>query len=170
MPGYSSAIAGSSDRQLVSGTDTASPKTVKVQGVVYNEAGQPLSGANVTIKQTGKGTIANAKGEFVLPSVPVNSILLISFIGYAPQEVKVIDGKTVQVYLNVATNELDEAVVQAYGTTTHRLATSNIATVTAAEIERQPVMNPILALQGKVAGLDIEQTSGFASAPIKVEL
>ena len=145
-------------------------KTIKAYGIVYNESGQPLSGANVTIKATSKGTITNAKGEFELPAIPENSTLVISFIGYAPQNVNVIEGRTVQVYLNVATNDLDKVVIQAYGKTTQRLATGNIATVTAAEIERQPVMNPLLALQGKVAGLEVNQTSGYASAPIKVEL
>jgi TonB-dependent SusC/RagA subfamily outer membrane receptor len=60
--------------------------------------------------------------------------------------------------------------VQAYGTTTQRLTTSDIGTVTAEEIERQPVINPLLALQGQVAGLDVNETSGYASAPVKVEL
>ena len=80
------------------------------------------------------------------------------------------EGKQMQVYLNIAKNELDKVVVQAYGTTTQRLATGNIATVTASEIERQPVMNPLAALQGRVAGLVIQQASGYASAPFKAEI
>jgi TonB-linked SusC/RagA family outer membrane protein len=158
-------------KPVTAAASTAGPgRTVKAVGVVYNEVGQPLSGANVTIKATGKGTITNAKGEFELPAVPEGSPLVISFIGYAPQVVKVSEGKEMQVYLNVAKNELDKVVVQAYGTTTQRLATGNIATVTAAEIERQPIMNPLQALQGKVPGLVVSQTSGFASAPFMVEL
>jgi len=145
-------------------------RTIKVWGVIYSEAGEPLSGASVTLKATGKGTITNAKGEFNLPGVPPNSPLIVSYIGYVQQEIKATEGRPVQVYLSVATNDLDKVVVQAYGTTTQRLATGNIGTVTSAEIERQPVMNPLLALQGRVAGLDVNQTSGWASAPIKIEL
>ncbi|OJW54921.1 MAG: hypothetical protein BGO55_16180 [Sphingobacteriales bacterium 50-39] len=143
---------------------------MKAIGVVYNEAGQPLSGANVTIKATGKGTITNAKGEFELPAVPEESPLVISFIGYAPQVIKVNEGKSIQVYLSVAKNELDKVVIQGYGITSHRLATGDIGVVRADEIEKNPVVNPLLALQGRVAGLDVNQTSGYASAPIKVEL
>jgi len=145
-------------------------RTIKAMGVVYNEAGQPLSGANVTIKATGKGTITNAKGEFMLPAVPEESPLVISFIGYAPQLIKVSEGIPVQVYLNVAKNELDKVVVQAYGTTTQRLATGNIATVTKEQIERQPVMNVLSALQGQVPGVVVSQKNGYASANFSVEI
>ncbi|HWK04512.1 MAG TPA: SusC/RagA family TonB-linked outer membrane protein [Puia sp.] len=143
---------------------------VIARGMVYNEVGQPLAGANITEKKSRRGTITNVKGEFEMVAVPANSVLIISFIGYAPQQVTIKDAEKVQVYLNVAKNELDKVVIQAYGTTTQRLATGNIATVTAAEIEKQPVMNPLLALQGRVPGLIVSQVNGFASAPIKVEI
>jgi len=144
-------------------------KLVKAQGVVYNEAGQPLSGANVTIKETGKGTITNAKGEFDF-LVPSTSALVISFIGYTSQIVKVTTGTVIQVYLTVAKNELDKVVVQAYGTTTQRLATGNIGTVRAEEIARQPVMNVLDVLQGQVPGAIVTNTGGYASGQIKVEI
>ena len=145
-------------------------KTVKAQGAVYNESGQPLSGANITIKETGRGTITNAKGEFQLFDVPVNGTLVVSYTGYAAQKLKIKDGSSIQVYLSIAKNELDKVVVQAYGTTTQRLATGNIATVTAEQIERHPVMNVLQALQGQVPGVVVQQTSGYASAPFKVEI
>jgi TonB-linked SusC/RagA family outer membrane protein len=143
---------------------------VKAKGVVLNEASQPIVGANVTVKQTQKGTITNAKGEFELSSVVPGNILVFSYVGYAPQNITVKDGTAIRIYMKVAQNELDKAVVQAYGTTTQRLTTSDIATVGAEEIEKQAFQNPLLDLQGKIAGLDVVQTSGFASAPIKVEL
>ena len=95
---------------------------------------------------------------------------MFSFVGYAPQSFTVRDGGQIRISLKVAQNELDKAVVQAYGLTTQRLTTADIGKVTAEEIERQPVMNPLLALEGKVAGLDVSQTNGYASAPVKVEL
>jgi TonB-linked SusC/RagA family outer membrane protein len=129
-----------------------------------------VQGANVTIKQTEKGTITNAKGEFELPAVPAGGVLVFSFVGYAPQNFTVKDGSVMRIYMKVAQNELDKAVVQAYGMTTQRLTTADIGKVTAEEIEKDANMNPLLDLQGKVAGLDVNQTSGYASAPIKVEL
>jgi len=157
-------------RRVVVAVSVGPARTVKAVGIVYNEGGQPLSGANVTIKATGKGTITNAKGEFELPAVPEESPLVISFIGYAAQVVKVSDGKAIQVYLAVAKNELDKVVVQAYGSTTQRLSTSNIATVTGAEIERQPIMNPIQAIEGKAPGVVVTETNGYASSPVKIEI
>lgn len=143
---------------------------VKAQGIVYNESGQPLSAANIMDKETGHGTITNVKGEFELTEVPINSTLIISYIGYTPQIKKVKDATTILVYMSLAKNELDKVVIQAYGTTTERLNTGNIATVTAAQIERQPVMNPLEALQGQVPGVVVQETSGYASAPFKVEI
>lgn len=148
---------------------TAGIPDIKLRGIVYNEAGQPLAGANVTVEETGHGTITNAKGEFQLV-VQLNNTLRISFIGYAPQRSKVKDASEIRINLNVAKDELDKVVIQPYGTTTQRLATGDIATVTAAEIERQPVMNPLEALFGKVPGLVVTQTNGYASAPVNVQI
>jgi len=151
-------------------SSNAPPAKVDVKGTVYNESGQPLAGANVIAKKTGKGTITNAKGEFVLSSVAENSLLIISFVGYASQEIKANGDKGIRIYLKVAVDELDKAIVQGYGATSLRLSTGNIGVVRAAEIEKQPVLNPLLALQGRIPGVDITQINGYASAPIKVEI
>jgi TonB-linked SusC/RagA family outer membrane protein len=150
--------------------DSVPRKLVRMQGVVFNESGEPLSGANVTIKETQKGTITNAKGEFDLGPIPVGSTVIVSFIGYLPQTMKISEARNLKIYLKVAKNELDKVVVQAYGLTSQRLTTGDIATVTAEQIERQPEMNALAALQGQVPGLVITQTSGYASAPFKVEI
>jgi TonB-linked SusC/RagA family outer membrane protein len=146
------------------------PGTPEVKGRITNTSGEPLSGANVVVKRTGKGTQANANGEFILKNINIDDVLTISYTGYQPISIKVGDRSNLTLIMNLATNELDETIVQAYGTTTRRLATGNIVRVSAEEIEKQPVMNPLLALQGRVAGLNITQTSGFVSAPVKVEL
>ncbi len=143
----------------------------EISGRVSTEQGEPLENANILIKRTKKGTITNANGEFTLKDVRPDDEITISFVGYENETIKKIGNrKQLVIYLKVATNELDKAVVQAYGKTTQRFATGDIGTVTAADIEKQPVMNVLEAMQGKVAGLDISQTSGYASAPFKVEL
>lgn len=145
-------------------------KRVRVSGTVYNESGEPLSGASVTIKEIQKGTITNSKGEFDLGAVAVNSTLNISFVGYAPQQMKVKDEANFKVYLKTAKDQLDKVVVQAYGVTTQRLTTGNIGTVTAEEISKQPVMNPIEALQGQVPGVVVTNVTGYASGSVKIEV
>lgn len=142
-----------------------------IRGRVINSAGEPLAYANITVKRTKKGTITDANGFFTLKNVLPEDELIVSYIGYKNFSIRAGNGnEQLNVILEAARDELDAAVVQAYGTTTQRLTTSNIGKVTAAEIERQPVSNPLLALQGRVAGLDIVRTSGWANAPVKVEL
>jgi TonB-linked SusC/RagA family outer membrane protein len=151
--------------------DILAPGTnVKVTGSVFNESGEPLSGANVTIKETQKGTITDARGEFDLGSIPLGSTVIVSFIGYTSQVVKIKEEAAVKILLKVARSQLDRVVVQAYGTTSQRLTTGSIGVVTSEEIEKQPVVNPLEALQGRVPGLLVTEENGYASAPFKVEI
>ena len=79
----------------------ANPESlIDVHGVVLTEAGVPVQGANVTIKQTGKGTITNAKGEFDMSKVPLGSLLVFSFVGYAQQVFTLKDGTAIRIYLD----------------------------------------------------------------------
>lgn len=149
---------------------SAGRDTITVRGIVYNDAGQPLAGANVILKETNRGVTTNARGEFTYPGISINETLIISYIGYASQEIKAKIISDLKIYLNITKNELDKVVIQAYGTTSKRLMTGNIGTVTSAEISRQPVMNPIEALQGEVPGVVITNNSGYASGAIKVEI
>lgn len=139
--------------------------------VIAAGTGSPLAGVTVVEKGTRNGVTTNERGEFTVHNVSRVSTLAFSSIGYKSVEVG-LNGRAS--YLNVKlpefTSELDRVIVQGYGTTTQRYSTGNIVTVTAKEIERQPVMNVLTALQGKVPGLIISQQNGYASAPFKVEI
>ncbi|TCC91055.1 SusC/RagA family TonB-linked outer membrane protein [Pedobacter hiemivivus] len=141
-----------------------------VHGFVYDSNKKNLSGASVIIKRTHLGSMTNAKGEFRIQNVRTNDTLSISFIGYNTQNVPVQGRTDISVLMMETKNDLDGVMVQAYGITSKRLATGNISRVTAEEIAKQPVMNPLLALQGRVPGLVISQNNGNASAPVKVEI
>jgi len=143
---------------------------IKVKGVVTSAGGEPLSGASVISKQTGRTTLTSQRGEFILSGVPVNSELIFSFVGFTPKRVIVKDEETVRVQLLVAVSQLDEEVVQAYGKTSQRLTTGDISKITAADIETQPVANVLQALEGRVPGMVVTQTSGYASAPYLVTI
>ena len=144
--------------------------STEIKGRITNAHGEPLVNASVLIKRTKTGSQTNVNGEFALKNVRPEDVLSISFIGYKPLTVNVGDRKELTLVMDITDDDLDKVVIQGYGTTSQRLATGNIATVTAEEIEKQPVMNPLMALQGRVAGLDIQQTSGYTSAPIKAEI
>jgi len=94
---------------------------------------------------------------------------VVSFIGYLPKEVSA-SANMGNVVLEQSLSKLDEVQVIAYGTTTQRLSTGNVTTIKADVIEKQPVSNPLLALQGRVPGLFIEQATGFAGTGVKVRI
>lgn len=142
---------------------------IKVEGIVQNEAGQPISEASVTIKKTGKGTLTNENGRFLFPSLEAGTELIISHIGYLDQIVLANDNfQTIK--LPVAIRGLDATVVKGYYNTSGRLNTGNVATVKGEDIARQPVSDPLLALEGRVPGLYISQASGAPGAYSTIRL
>lgn len=144
-------------------------KDTDVRGIVSDAKGEPLPGATVSVKN-GKGSaITNARGEFTIKNVPDDAVLVISFMGYVTKEVG-IGIRLLTIKLELSNSKLDEIQVMAYGKTSRRFSTGNITTVTAEEIAKQPVMNPLLALVGKVPGMTVTPNTGYASGTIKVEI
>jgi TonB-dependent starch-binding outer membrane protein SusC len=151
--------------------DSSKPREIAVTGKVTDEHGEPLAGASVSVKNGKQGTLTNEKGIFVLKKVASDAVLEISFTGYKLTEIHVAGEKGVlAVQLPLASSSLDASEVIAYGTTTERLGTGDVTTVNSVDIEKQPVDNPILALEGRVPGLFIAQTTGFSGAGISIEL
>jgi TonB-dependent starch-binding outer membrane protein SusC len=146
----------------------AQPGTVT--GKVTNAKGIPISGATVTLKGTNTRTLTAESGTFSIAIPGPQSRLLISYIGYSTKEIPVIAGQAIAVTLEQSVADLDDVVVQAYGTTTRRFNTGSIGRVTAADLEKQPVTNPLSALQGRVPGVFITASSGVPGAEVKVEI
>jgi len=142
---------------------------IDIYGVVVDVQNNPLAGATVSVKDGKRSTSTGGGGQFSLKGVPEDAILQISFMGYVTKEVKA-NSNLLGIKLELSTSKLDEVQVMAYGKTSRRLSTGNIATVTAKELEQQPVQNPLLALQGRVAGMIVTPTNGYASSPVKVEI
>lgn len=143
--------------------------TISVQGRVVNRQGEPLANASITTTKTKKATISDLKGTFKLKGLHDEDALIVSYAGYKTQLVS-FKKQPLFVVMDITDNELDKVVVQAYGVTSRRLTTSNIGVVTAKDIESQRTMNPLLALQGRVAGLEITPQSGYELGPVKVEI
>ncbi|OQP59246.1 hypothetical protein A3860_37980 [Niastella vici] len=143
---------------------------ITVSGRVTDEQGEPLVGANVNIKGTNTGVTTDNQGRFTLNSVDPNAMLEISFVGHETQLLSVKGKSVFIVALGQKIGTLDETVVIAYGTTTKRFSTGNVSSVKAADIEKQPVLNPLLALQGRVPGLFITQANGLPGGAITVRI
>lgn len=143
-----------------------------ITGNVYDsKTNQPLAFVSILVAGASRGTQTNERGAFTLKKVESSDKITFTFIGYESLTLLAGDLESnASVRMKLATNELDQAVVKAYGVTSKRLNTGSIARVTAEEIERQPVMNPLLALQGRVPGLVMTPTSGNSSSPVKIEI
>ncbi len=145
-----------------------------VSVVVRSETGAPLEGATVHITKLKKTGVTNSGGESNLKNVPNGTYdVEITYIGFAmfTTSVTVVNHiGAVTASMKPAKNNLDEAQVIAYGTTSKRLNTGNVTTVKGEDIQKQPVSDPILALEGRVPGLYISQTSGMPGASYTVRL
>ncbi|WP_164714352.1 SusC/RagA family TonB-linked outer membrane protein [Chitinophaga rhizosphaerae] len=151
-------------------SDTSQLGKLTVTGRVTDTAGIGLPGATIFFKYSGKGTMSDSKGNFTISGIDPNDLMTISYTGFNSSRIR-LNGRTkFEIAIMPAVSELDKVVIQGYGTTSKRIHAGNIGTVTAEEIQRQVVVNPLQALQGKVPGLVVTQTSGYASAPIRVEL
>lgn len=149
---------------------SAEDSVITITGFVKNEAGKPLLAASIRIQGMIRGAYTDQAGRFTIKQAPAKAVLIISCIGYLPEEVNAVKGGQVEVTLKEYVGNLDETVVIAYGTTTKRYATGNITSIKAADIEKQVVQNPLLALQGRVPGLVINQQSGHEHGAIRVEI
>lgn len=142
---------------------------IDVHGTVLDEKGKGLAGVNVRTKDNSQFTITDAAGTFILRDVAPNSVIICSFIGYKTKEINASE-KLSEIKLEIADSKLDEVQVIAYGKTSQRLSTGNVVTISAKDIEKSPVSNPMLALQARVPGISIIQGSGYAGSGIKVQI
>lgn len=135
-------------------------ENIEVKGRVIDEDGLPLPGATVLIKGTYKGITTDEEGNYTINVPGPQTTLVFSFVGFKSQEVKVDEQSTINITLEQAATELEEVTINAgYYTVTEKTKTGNIAKVSAKEIANQPVSNPLMALQGRVAGLEITPNS-----------
>ena len=142
----------------------------QITGKVTDQVGLPLIGVTVMVKGSNTGTITNLEGIFQLP-IPQNSTLVFSFIGYKTLEVPFTGEKEINVTLAEDITSLGEVEINAgYYNTTRRESTGNISRITAEEIELQPVLNPLAAIQGRMPGVQITQTSGTPGSGFDIKI
>jgi TonB-linked SusC/RagA family outer membrane protein len=142
-----------------------------IRGRITDENGSPLIGASIVIKGTGRGASTGDDGSFKIDHVKSSSrTAVVSMIGYSTIEYQIPTSNFLTISLKPVTSELDETIVVAYGTKIKRFSTENIVSISAKEIENQPINNPILALQGRVPGLTIEQATGLSGSGIKIRI
>ena len=132
----------------------------KITGTIVDDNGEPVIGANVSIKGSTVGTITDIDGNFSLDAMS-GATLLISYIGYETQEITVSNQSVYNIKLSEDTQALDEVVVVGYGTQKKINLTGAVATVTPEDIQSRPITNVTQALQGVTPGLNITSSSKF---------
>ena len=135
----------------------------KITGTVLDATGMPVIGANVMVKGTTNGTITDMDGKFTL-EVDNNATLVVSYIGFANQEIKVGNQTNLSIAMKEDAEALDELVVVGYGTQKKVNLTGAVTAVSGEDMAKRPVTNTTTMLQGQVPGLRIVQGTGQPGA------
>ncbi|MFQ8860104.1 MAG: SusC/RagA family TonB-linked outer membrane protein [Bacteroides fragilis] len=133
---------------------------ISVRGIVKDQMGEPVIGANVLVKGTSNGVITDIDGKFAL-SAAKNDILIISFVGFMSQEIPV-TGKDLMVTLKEDTGLLDEVVVLGYGANARKQDLSAAVGVLSNtdDLTVRPVSSTESLLQGQLAGVTVQSNGG----------
>ena len=143
----------------------------KITGSVKDNNGEPVIGANVSIKGTTNGTITDVDGNFSLENISDNDIIVISYIGYTPQEIRAGKQTSIKVILKEDTQAIDEVVVVGFGTQKKVNLTGSIGTVKADEVlKARPVTNVQELLAGSVPGMVVTKGSGAAGSGASINI
>lgn len=142
----------------------------KITGQVIDETGEPMIGVTIKVKGTKTAAITDLDGNFSLSVTGNKAELELSYIGYKTLTFTAVSGKPANIKMNPDNTGLEEVVVIGYGTQKKRDLTGAVSSVKAEDITLSPMPNPVEALQGKVAGLDITRSSGQAGASSSMKL
>jgi TonB-dependent starch-binding outer membrane protein SusC len=132
-----------------------SQNNFKVTGKVTDESGKPVLGATIKVKGADLGTSTDADGAYSLTVPSGTSILVITSVGFIQLEVAIDNKPEVNVSLEFSTSSLEDVVVIGYGTAKRKDVTGSVAGINQKDIRSRPVDNPLQAMQGKIAGVDI---------------
>lgn len=133
---------------------------VAVSGKVTDEKGEALIGANILVKNTSVGTITDIDGTWSLNIQDPYATLVFSYTGYTTQEIPLKGANTLDVVLREEATLINEVVVVGYGTQRKSDLTGSVSSVKSEDIQKIAAANPLQALQGKVAGVQVSAASG----------
>lgn len=131
-----------------------------VSGKVTDSSGALLPGVSVVVKETTTGSITDGNGNYSLTNIPANATLLFSFVGMKTQEIAVGNKAVINVILKDETIGIEEVVAVGYGTQKKSNLTGSVSSVKGDELITRPVANSAALLQGKMAGVQVIQTTG----------
>jgi len=142
---------------------------IPISGTVHEADGAILPGVTVAVKGTSQGTITDFDGKFSL-TVPTEGTLVFSFVGFIPQEVAVKGQKTFNITLQSDVIGLEEVVAVGYGTVKKKDITGSVASIGSEKLTAAPILSIDAGMQGKIAGVSIQQLSGAPGQPMKMRV
>jgi TonB-linked SusC/RagA family outer membrane protein len=146
-----------------------SQNTITVKGKVTDDIGQPVVGASVVVKGEQNGVSTSSNGTFEINAAPA-STLVVSSIGFAEQEVKVNGNEFLNIKLSRTETGLNAVVVVGYGTQRKEAVTGSVASISGETIREVPAPNISQSLQGRLAGIQISQTSTKPGATMQIRI
>lgn len=130
-----------------------------ISGTITDVNGEPVIGVNIVEKGTTNGVISDMDGKFTIDT-KAGSTLVVSYIGYITQEIKVGNQSSYNIILHTNSEILDEVVVIGYGTAKKSDLTGSVASVKSGELTAIPQASAAQALQGRIPGVHVKQNSG----------
>ena len=137
----------------------ATAQNRQISGTVSDANGHPVAGATVIVDGTSLGTTTNTAGEYTL-SAPVNGTLVVSFVGFEPQQLPIAGKTRINVTMKEDAQAIDDVIVVAFGTAKKEAFTGSAAVIKSDEIAKVQTSNVATALVGRVAGVQTSSTSG----------
>ncbi|AUP78039.1 SusC/RagA family TonB-linked outer membrane protein [Flavivirga eckloniae] len=140
-------------------------------GVVKNQAGQAIMDATVLIKGSGKGTVTNSDGRFSITEAHPKTVLVFSSLGYKTEEITIGNQNSINITLEEDVYKLETVeIVGHYYERSQRENPGSVYKIEAKTIERQPVSNPLAAMNGYIPGVNIVQNTGLPGSGYKIEI
>ena len=142
-----------------------------ISGTIINTDGQPIPNANISTKDKTATTQSDDKGNFKLNGIAIGTSIIITSIGYASKEITMQKANIGTIVLETAEQNLQEVEVNAgYYRVRDRERTGSISRIISETIEKQPINNPLQALQGRVPGMEITQLTGVPGGGFRVQI
>lgn len=148
--------------------ETAAQRKRKISGIVKDDLGA-VAGANITVKGTDIGVVTDENGHFTL-EVPDKSTLVISFIGFLPQEIAVGIKTEFSIRLKEDTQLLDEVVVIGYGSTSAKKMVSAVTAIKGEKLQNLPFASVTSTLQGRASGVIVQNQGGEPGIEPKISI
>jgi len=146
----------------------AAQAQTQIKGRVLDDQGKPLPGVSILVKGTSTSTTASNTGNFSISVPSASSVLVFSYIGFTSKEIPVRNQTDINVTLLPSAAELEQVVVVGYGTQRKEAVTGSVANISGEKVREVPAPNIAQAIQGRIAGVNISQTSTKPGATMQI--